>query len=237
MQVSVGVCIYGPNCCKKTEKQNGGRDYNLVTTQAVADVLGGIKVTATGCQANCKRGPNLKITQRGTENKQEYTMDAEQIIDALEAATNKIGKFPQNMRLALKQKEQGNRALIKKDAKAAIRYYEDAMKNLGKGGKTQKVLGTIYANRAAAKLIAGDTTGAMDDCEMAVGRNPQSRVAWVRKGDALKLSGNPDAAEEAYEKAASLDKFRSDDVRSGAEKVGKGGPFGMGPKYQVYDLV
>jgi stress-induced-phosphoprotein 1 len=107
-------------------------------------------------------------------------------------------------------KEEGNAAYKSKKFDEAIAAYTKAM-------ELDPTDITFLTNRAAARLEAGDTDGAIADCEAAVEKGRQVRAdfaaiakALARKGAALVKAGRLEEGVEAYQK--SLTEHRSADT-------------------------
>ena len=99
--------------------------------------------------------------------------------------------MPSNKNKALKDpialKEKGNQAFISRDYPKAIDYFTKAI-------ELDPTNPTLYSNRSAANLELDDYAMAIKDAEKAIQTDPKFFKGYIRKAQAMRESGDIDAA-------------------------------------------
>lgn len=112
-------------------------------------------------------------------------------------------------RLALKRmnrqeesKEKGNTAFKAKDYEAAVTHYTEGIEN---DPFNKNIVGTLYANRAAANLKLKRHKEAISDCDKAIEINDGYAKAYLRRGEIRMEIGEYEEASRDFNKAHQLD--------------------------------
>jgi len=232
----IAVCVYGPDCCKKTSDQLGGADVSLESVRSLAEGINGVTVRAAGCLGQCKDGPSISVKLPGTPKREvlKKFSDVKELEKVLASAKFRVDS---GVVKALQLKTRGNKAAVKGGSKEALKLYDEAITLLEKKKGTSRAKAGILSNRAGVKMALGDFDGAEQDINEAFKSDADLRQNFQRAGDFARLQQDEAQASSMYRDAGKADPQRKDMVEKGAKSVGAKTMFGFGgpAPYKLYD--
>ncbi|KAF7004822.1 hypothetical protein CFC21_019992 [Triticum aestivum] len=203
-------------CTNRTCARQGGREV-LAALEGLSPPPPRVDVASCGCLGRCGAGPNVGATVPGRGNAVfghvGTAARAARLLEHLLGAA----EFDAAAGLAaLALREKAEAALADGDAAQAEDLFTESIAMDAPGG-----LHLAYGGRCKARLVIGDSAGALADADEAIRIAPKFPQCHLLRGDALFAMGEYHYAEDAYARALDLDPSirRSKSFKARLEKL------------------